>query len=115
MEVKTHMPNKNNSNQPTNAAEVRRQNQQSAQKGTPGANRAEFGSEFGSEFASQTNPSKTNASEVRKQNQKSAQGTSQGRTEFGSEFASQTNATEVKKQNQQSAQKASKRSTNNNN
>ena len=28
-----HMANKNNSNQPTNAAEVRKQNQQSAQKG----------------------------------------------------------------------------------
>ncbi|WP_075618990.1 gamma-type small acid-soluble spore protein [Paenisporosarcina indica] len=104
------MPNKNNSNQPTNAAEVRKQNQQSSQKGTAGANRAEFGSEFGTEFASQTNPSKTNASEVRKQNQQSAQ----GRTEFGSEFASQTNAQEVQKQNQQSAQKAQNRSTNNN-
>ena len=55
------MPNKNN-NQPTNAAEVRRQNQQSAQKmtGTQGNYRTEFASE-------------TDVNEVIQRNQQSAQ------------------------------------------
>ena len=103
-----HMANKNNSNQPTNAAEVRKQNQQSTQKtATPQANA--YNTEFGSEFAP-----KTNATEVRNQNQQSAQKATQGtfNTEFGAEFAPQTNPTEVKKQNQQSAQKASYRNNN---
>ncbi|EPD50176.1 gamma-type small acid-soluble spore protein [Paenisporosarcina sp. FSL H8-0542] len=52
------MPNKNN-NQPTNAAEVRRQNQQSTM-GTP----ANFTTEFGSE---------TDVNEVIQRNQQSAQ------------------------------------------
>lgn len=52
------MPNKNN-NQPTNAAEVRRQNQQST-TGTP----ASFTTEFGSE---------TDVNEVIQRNQQSAQ------------------------------------------
>ena len=106
------MANKNNSNQPTNAAEVRKQNQQSAQKNaTPQTNA--YNTEFGAEFAP-----KTNATEVRKQNQQSAQkatqpqGGNNNRTEFGAEFASQTNPTEVQKQNQQSAQKAANRNNN---
>ncbi|MGB5945036.1 gamma-type small acid-soluble spore protein [Paenisporosarcina sp.] len=106
------MANKNNSNQPTNAAEVRKQNQQSTQKtAAPQANA--YNTEFASEFAP-----KTNATEVRNQNQQSAQkaaqpqGGTNNRTEFGAEFASQTNPTEVKKQNQQSAQKASYRNNN---
>lgn len=107
-----HMANKNNSNKPTSAAEVRKQNQQSAQATTPqGTNN--YNTEFGAEFAP-----KTNAPQVRNQNQQSAQkatqpqGGTNNRTEFGAEFASQTNPTEVKKQNQQSAQKASNRNNN---
>lgn len=107
-----HMANKNNSNQPTNAAEVRKQNQQSTQK-TSTSQGSNYNTEFGAEFAP-----KTNATEVRNQNQQSAQKATQpqggmnNRSEFGAEFASQTNPTEVKKQNQQSAQKASNRNNN---
>lgn len=86
------MANKNNSNQPTNAAGVRNQNQQSAQKATQGS----YNTEFGAEFAPKTNATQPQG----------------GTTEFGAEFASQTNPTEVKKQNQQSAQKASNRNNN---
>ncbi|PUB08488.1 gamma-type small acid-soluble spore protein [Paenisporosarcina sp. OV554] len=89
------MANKNNSNQPTNAAGVRNQNQQSAQKATQGS----YNTEFGAEFAPKTNATQP-------------QGGTNNRTEFGAEFASQTNPTEVKKQNQQSAQKASNRNNN---
>ena len=56
------MPNKNNNN-PTNAAEVKRQNQQSAQQGT-GTTQGNYRTEFASE---------TDVNEVIQRNQQSAQ------------------------------------------
>lgn len=102
------MANRNDSNQPTNANEVRKQNQKSTQKATtPQGNNTQTpsqGSNYQSEFASETN-----VNEVTKQNQQSAQ---QGNNYAQQTSASQTNRSEfatdvneVKKQNQQSAQK----------
>lgn len=93
------MANRNDSNQPTNANEVRKQNQKSSQKAsTPQGNNAQMPSQGSrSEFASETN-----VNEVTKQNQQSAQqgtATQNNRSEFA------TDVNEVKKQNQQSAQK----------
>jgi len=64
------MANNNDSNFPTNANQVRKQNQQSEMKKANASSSAgNFGrTEFGAEFGSQTD-----AAQVKKQNQQSAQ------------------------------------------
>jgi small acid-soluble spore protein E (minor gamma-type SASP) len=77
----------------TDAAQVRQQNQQSAQ-GTSQA--------FGTEFASETN-----AQQVRRQNQQSAQGANKA---YSTEFASETNVQQVRQQNAQAERNKNKQS-----